>query len=65
MTVIVAGKSPGGAEVPAKRSLAERVRQLMAAESLEEKAALKQTAKEFGLSKSEAYREWQRSKKIG
>lgn len=65
MTVIVAGKSPGGAEVPAKRSLAERVRQLMAAESLDEKAALKQTAKEFGLSKSEAYREWQRSKKIG
>jgi 16S rRNA (cytidine1402-2'-O)-methyltransferase len=65
MTVIVAGKSPGEATVPAKRSLAERVRQLMAAESLEEKAALKQTAKEFGLSKSEAYREWQRSKKIG
>jgi hypothetical protein len=29
---------------------------------LEEKAALKQAAKEFGLSKSEAYREFQRAK---
>jgi 16S rRNA (cytidine1402-2'-O)-methyltransferase len=62
MTVIVAGKSPGEATVPAKRNLADRVRQLMAAESLDEKAALKQTAREFGLSKSEAYRELQRNK---
>ena len=31
-------------------------------EKLEEKNALKQVAKEFGLSKSEAYRELQRSK---
>jgi 16S rRNA (cytidine1402-2'-O)-methyltransferase len=66
ITVIVAGKSGGEvAEPAAKRNLAGRVRQLMATESLDEKAALKQTAREFGLSKSEAYREWQRSKKIG
>jgi len=39
-----------------------RVRELMLSEKMEEKNALKQAAKEFGLSKSEAYREWQRVK---
>jgi hypothetical protein len=34
----------------------------MTADNLDEKAALKQAAKDFGLSKSEAYREWQRVK---
>jgi 16S rRNA (cytidine1402-2'-O)-methyltransferase len=64
MTVIVAGYPGGEVAAPAgKRNLADRVRQLIVAESLDEKAALKQTAREFGLSKSEAYREWQRSKK--
>ena len=43
-------------------TVAKRVKELMRSEQLEEKAALKQTAKEFGLSKSEAYRELQRSK---
>jgi 16S rRNA (cytidine1402-2'-O)-methyltransferase len=46
---------PGG-------GVAKRVKELMRVEQLEEKAALKQAAKEFGLSKSEAYRELQRSK---
>src|SRR5271165_2096586 len=44
------------------RQIAERVRELMRSGELEEKAALKQAAREFGLSKSEAYRELQRSK---
>jgi len=44
------------------KGVAKRVKELMRMEQLEEKAALKQTAKEFGLSKSEAYRELQRSK---
>jgi 16S rRNA (cytidine1402-2'-O)-methyltransferase len=39
-----------------------RVKQLMAEEKLDEKAALKKVAKERGVSKSEAYRELQRSK---
>ena len=43
--------------------IAQRVRDLMRGGELEEKAALKQAAREFGLSKSEAYRELQRSKK--
>jgi 16S rRNA (cytidine1402-2'-O)-methyltransferase len=43
-------------------TVAQRVKQLMSQEKLEEKMALKQAAKEFGLSKSEAYRELQRAK---
>jgi 16S rRNA (cytidine1402-2'-O)-methyltransferase len=43
-------------------SLAQRMRELMANEQLDEKAALKKVAKEFSMGKSEAYREWQRSK---
>jgi 16S rRNA (cytidine1402-2'-O)-methyltransferase len=43
-------------------SIRQRLEQIMAEEKLEEKAALKKVAKERGISKSEAYREWQRSK---
>jgi len=46
----------------ASESVAHRIRKLMQLEQMEEKNALKQAAKEFGLSKSEAYREWQRAK---
>lgn len=46
----------------ASQSVAARVHELMAAEQLDEKDALKRAAKEFGVSKSEAYRELQRSK---
>jgi 16S rRNA (cytidine1402-2'-O)-methyltransferase len=46
---------------PARR-IAQRVRELMGSGELDEKTALKQAAREFGLSKSEAYRELQRSK---
>ncbi len=47
---------------PSTKTIAERVRDLVRDEQLEEKTALKQAAKEFGLSKSEAYRELQRTK---
>jgi 16S rRNA (cytidine1402-2'-O)-methyltransferase len=43
-------------------SLAQRVKQIMAEEQVDEKAALKKVAKERGIGKSEAYREWQRGK---
>lgn len=43
-------------------SIRERIEQIMASEKADEKAALKKVAKERGISKSEAYREWQRSK---
>jgi len=45
-----------------RKTVAQRVQELMGDEKLDEKNALKQAAKEFGLSKSEAYRELQRSK---
>ncbi len=43
-------------------SVAQRVREIMAAEKADEKTALKKVAKERGIGKSEAYREWQLSK---
>ena len=47
---------------PNGQNVGQRVHELMSTESLDEKAALKQVAKEFGVSKSEAYRELQRVK---
>jgi len=46
----------------ARLSVRQRVEQIMAEEKVDEKAALKKVAKERGISKSEAYRELQRSK---
>jgi 16S rRNA (cytidine1402-2'-O)-methyltransferase len=46
----------------ASATLAQRVKQIMFEEQLDEKAALKKVAKERGMGKSEAYREWQRGK---
>ncbi len=43
-------------------NLRQRMEQIMTSENLDEKAALKRVAKEMGVSKSEAYREWQRRK---
>src|SRR5271169_5674439 len=43
-------------------SVRQRVGQIIAEEKVDEKAALKKVAKERGISKSEAYREFQRSK---
>ena len=51
-----------GTDAPIRPPVHERLAQLMADEKLDEKAALKKVAKERGISKSEAYREWQRSK---
>jgi 16S rRNA (cytidine1402-2'-O)-methyltransferase len=46
----------------ARVNVRERIDQLIAEENLDEKTALKKVAKEMGISKSEAYREFQRSK---
>ncbi len=51
-----------GSSAPAGVTIRQRLIQLMADEKLDEKAALKKVAKERGISKSEVYREWQRSK---
>jgi 16S rRNA (cytidine1402-2'-O)-methyltransferase len=47
---------------PSRVSIRQRVEHIIAEDKLDEKAALKKVAKEMGISKSEAYREWQRSK---
>lgn len=56
------GEAHVGTDVPVPPGIHERLKQIMAEEKLDEKAALKKVAKERGISKSEAYREWQRSK---
>jgi 16S rRNA (cytidine1402-2'-O)-methyltransferase len=52
----------GGADALVRLSVKQRVQQIIAEEKIDEKAALKKVAKERGVSKSEAYRELQRSK---
>jgi 16S rRNA (cytidine1402-2'-O)-methyltransferase len=63
---VAAGDSPAGelqhCQYPNKQPIRQRLAQIMADEQLDEKAALKKLAKERGISKSEAYRELQRSK---
>jgi len=60
---LLVGKANGTEHAqPNPKKVGARVRELMGAESLDEKAALKRAAKEFGVSKSEAYRELQRVK---
>jgi 16S rRNA (cytidine1402-2'-O)-methyltransferase len=44
------------------QSVRQRMEQLMAEDRIDEKAALKRVAKERGVSKSEAYRQWQRNR---
>jgi 16S rRNA (cytidine1402-2'-O)-methyltransferase len=63
MTLIVAGKSESSKSDAPQQDLVQRIRELMRDDSLDEKAVLKQVAKDFGISKSDAYREWQRQKK--
>ena len=61
ITLLIA--KPDETEAPRHASVAERVEQVMKSETVDEKAALKKVAKELGLSRSEAYREWQRGKR--
>jgi len=62
--VLLMGKAEEGVPkaAPTRVSVRERVEQIMTEEKVDEKAALKKVAKEMGVSKSEAYREWQRGK---
>jgi 16S rRNA (cytidine1402-2'-O)-methyltransferase len=55
-------ESAGAADAFVRPSMSQRIEQIMAEEKVDEKAALKKVAKERGVSKSEAYREWQRQK---
>ena len=60
---LLIGKAEETLPAPASaKSVAQRVKELVHNEQIDEKAALKQAARELGLSKSEAYRELQRTK---
>lgn len=61
IVLLVAGAEPQAAHA-VSNSLGDRMRELMSNQGLAEKDALKRVAKERQLSKSEAYREWQRHK---
>ncbi|MBZ5704356.1 MAG: 16S rRNA (cytidine(1402)-2'-O)-methyltransferase [Acidobacteriia bacterium] len=56
------GEARVGTGALARPAIRQRLQEIMAAEKLDEKAALKKVAKEMRISKSEAYRELQRSK---
>lgn len=58
IVLLIGPKAEGEKPVP-EGSIRDRVEQLMREENLGEKAALKKAAKERGISKSAAYREWQ------
>jgi 16S rRNA (cytidine1402-2'-O)-methyltransferase len=63
ITLLIAKAEDGGVQPAAEvLRLSQRVRDIMAEEKADEKTALKKVAKERGIGKSEAYREWQQSK---
>jgi 16S rRNA (cytidine1402-2'-O)-methyltransferase len=60
---LLIGKSEDSIQTAAaKAGVRTRLKQIMTDEQVDQKAALKKVAKELGISKSEAYRELQRSK---
>lgn len=56
------GGGPVAVEMPQNKSVRSRLQEVMQERQMDEKAALKVVAREMGVSKSEAYRELQRSK---
>jgi 16S rRNA (cytidine1402-2'-O)-methyltransferase len=64
ITLLLAKGEPAEGQTPAsgRPTVRRRVEQMMSAENIDEKSALKRVAKERGISKSEAYREMQREK---
>jgi 16S rRNA (cytidine1402-2'-O)-methyltransferase len=63
ITLLIAkAEKPASDDQASQLTVRRRLDQIMAEEGLDEKAALKKLARERGISKSEAYRELQRSK---
>jgi 16S rRNA (cytidine1402-2'-O)-methyltransferase len=60
---ILIGKAVSGEKISGVVDMRARLREIMRQQNLDEKAALKVLAKERGVSKSEVYREVQRSTK--
>jgi 16S rRNA (cytidine1402-2'-O)-methyltransferase len=63
ITLLIAKAEDGATQEASETvSLGQRVRDIMKEDKSDEKSALKKVAKERGIGKSEAYREWQQSK---
>ena len=63
ITLLIAKAEDGAIQQTSETvSLGQRVRDIMKEDKSDEKSALKKVAKERGIGKSEAYREWQQSK---
>jgi 16S rRNA (cytidine1402-2'-O)-methyltransferase len=64
ITLLIGRAEPGdvAAAASGRQTVRQRVDQIRADDKIDEKAALKRVAKERGVSKSEAYREYQRGK---
>jgi 16S rRNA (cytidine1402-2'-O)-methyltransferase len=62
ITLLVGKGEDHGAPAVQQKNVRQRVRELMKEENLDEKDALKRIAKELGVSKSEVYRELQKTK---
>jgi 16S rRNA (cytidine1402-2'-O)-methyltransferase len=62
ITLLLSKPEESEVQVPTKESVSQMVSRLIREESLDEKDALKRVARELGISKSEAYREFQRTK---
>ena len=62
ITLLIDKAEETSQKAPERVTVRERIQRIMSEERTDEKAALKKVAKEMGISKSEAYRELQRSK---
>src|SRR5437867_9335198 len=62
ITLLIGKAEETEQKTPERVTVRERIQRIMSEERTDEKAALKKVAKEMGISKSEAYRELQRSK---
>jgi 16S rRNA (cytidine1402-2'-O)-methyltransferase len=62
ITILIGKAEEGQPKAAAGTNVRQRLKEVMAEEQLDEKTALKKVAKEMGVSKSEAYRELQRSR---
>jgi 16S rRNA (cytidine1402-2'-O)-methyltransferase len=62
ITLLIGKADEHGAPAVEQKNVRQRMREMMKAENLDEKDAMKRVAKEMGVSKSEVYRELQKSK---
>ncbi|HWR36603.1 MAG TPA: 16S rRNA (cytidine(1402)-2'-O)-methyltransferase [Clostridia bacterium] len=62
ITLLIGKAEDQGAPVVTQKNVRQRVRELMKTEDVDEKEAMKRIAKEMGVSKSEVYRELQKTK---